>query len=69
MMPEKTLTKGQLAYETERARKAGKTLDVYLRDKAKAEAAAAAAETPKPVKKPGLISRLIEKGHKPLKSG
>jgi hypothetical protein len=36
------LTKGQLAYESERA------------------------APPKPAKKPGLISRLLDKAHKPL---
>jgi hypothetical protein len=68
-MPEstqKTLSKGQLAYEQERAKKAGKTLDEWLKAKAKAEAAEAKKAAPKPVKKPGLISRLIEKAHKPL---
>ncbi len=62
----KTLSKGQLAYETERAKKAGKSLDEWLKAKAKAEAAEAAKAAPKPVKKPGLISRLIDKAHKPI---
>jgi hypothetical protein len=66
-MSEKPLTKGQTEYETKRAAKAGKTLEVWLRDKARAEAAAAEADKPKPVKKPGLLSRLIDKGHQPLK--
>ena len=62
----KKLSKGQLAYEQERARKAGKSLDEWLKQKAKAEAAAAKEAAPKPVKKPGLISRLLDKAHKPI---
>ena len=37
----KKLSKGQLAYEQERAKKAGKSLDDWLKIKAKAEAAEA----------------------------
>jgi hypothetical protein len=60
------LSKGQLAYETERARKAGKSLDEWLNAKAKAQAAEAQKAAPKVEKKPGFFSRLIEKAHKPL---
>ncbi len=62
----KPLSKGQLAYEQERAKKAGKSLDEWLKAKAKAEADEAKKAAPKPVKKPGFFSRLIEKAHKPL---
>ena len=62
----KQLSKGQLAYETERARKAGKSLDEWLKQKERNEAQAAKLAAPKPVKKPGLISRLLDKAHKPL---
>ena len=62
----KTLSKGQLAYETERARKAGKSLDEWLKQKARAAAEEAQKAAPKPVKKPGLFSRLLDKAHKPL---
>jgi hypothetical protein len=62
----KTLSKGQLAYEQERARKAGKSLDEWLKAKARAEAEEARKAAPKVAKKPGLLSRLIEKAHKPL---
>ncbi len=62
----KKLTKGQLAYEQERARQAGKSLDVWMKAKLKAEAAEAKKAAPKPVKKPGLLSRLLDKAHKPL---
>lgn len=63
---EKQLSKGQLAYETERARKAGKSLDEWLKQKAKAEALEAKKSAPKREKKPGFFSRLIDKAHKPL---
>ncbi|MDD2796269.1 hypothetical protein [Acidocella sp.] len=62
----KTLSKGQLAYETERARKAGKSLDEWLKQKARAAAAEAQKAAPKPVKKPGLFTRLLDRAHKPL---
>ena len=60
------LSKGQLAYEQERARKAGKSLDEWLKHKAKLEAEAAKAAAPTPAKKPGFITRLLDKAHKPL---
>jgi hypothetical protein len=63
---EKKLSRGQLAYEQERARKAGKTFEEWMKDKAKAEAEAAKKATPKIEKKPGLFSRLLERAHKPL---
>lgn len=62
----KTLSKGQLAYEQERARKAGKSLDEWLKQKAQTEAAAAKLAAPQPAKKPGLFSRLLDKAHKPI---
>lgn len=62
----KKLSKGQLAYEQERAKKAGKSLDGWMKAKAMAEAAEAKKAAPKVEKKPGLLSRLIEKAHKPL---
>jgi hypothetical protein len=61
------LTKGQLAYETERAKQAGKSLEDWMKAKIRAEAAEAKkTAAPKPVKKPGLISRLLDRAHKPL---
>jgi hypothetical protein len=62
----KKLTKGQLAYEQERAKKAGKSLEEWMRAKAKAEAAEAKKVAPKPEKKTSLLSRLIDRAHKPL---
>jgi hypothetical protein len=62
----KKLSKGQLAYERERAAQAGKSLEDWMKAKVKAEAAEAKKAAPKPVKKPGFLSRLIDKAHKPL---
>ncbi len=59
------LTPGQRAYEEKRARKAGMSLDAWLRDKAKREAPEPAA-APKPAKPPGFFARLLEKANKPL---
>jgi hypothetical protein len=63
---QKKLSKGQLAYEQERAKKAGKSLEDWLNTKAKVAAEEAKKAAPKAPKKPGLLSRLIEKAHKPI---
>ncbi len=62
------LSKGQLAYEQERAKAAGKSLEAWMTAKVKAEEAEAKAKKAavKPAKKPGLISRLLDKAHKPI---
>jgi hypothetical protein len=57
---------GKIAYEQQRAAKAGKSHEEWVKEKAKEQAAAAKKAAPKPVKKPGLISRLLDKAHKPL---
>ncbi len=62
----KKLTKGQLAYEQERAKQAGKSLEDWMKAKIKAEVEVAKKASAKPAKKPGLISRLIDKAHKPI---
>jgi len=67
----KTLSEAQRAYEAKRAAKAGMSLEKWLASKqralqAEARAREKAAETPKPVKKPGLFARLMERAHKPL---
>ncbi len=67
----KQLTEGQRAYEQKRAAKAGVSLDKWLsmREREKREETRAreqAAKPPDPPKKPGLLSRLIDIGHKPL---
>ncbi|MDB5380048.1 MAG: hypothetical protein JWR00_4494 [Rubritepida sp.] len=70
-MDAKKLTEGQRSYEAKRAAKAGMSLEAWLRDKekrAKEEAAAAAkvAEAEAPAKKPGFITRLMDRAHKPI---
>ena len=67
----KPLTEGQKAYVAKRAAKAGMSLDKWLASKQRAQEAEArerekAAEPPKPPKKPGFLSRLIDRAHKPL---
>ena len=69
----KTLTEGQRAYEARRAAKAGMSLDRWLaakeRDRlAEEKAKAKAVEAAKPSKPPGLIRRLLDRAHKPLRS-
>ena len=62
----RTMTDAQREYERKRAAKAGISLDKWLDQKQKQ----AVAEIPKPAKparKKGLISRLIDKAHEPLK--
>lgn len=71
-MDKKTLTAGQRAYEAKRAAKAGMSLDKWLASKqreaeAEARAREKAAAPPKPVKPPGLLRRLIDRAHQPLK--
>jgi len=67
MADPKTLTPAQRAYEQKRAAKAGKSLESWLDAKQKRAATEAkpAGPPPKP-KKPGLISRLLDRAHKPL---
>lgn len=68
MADPKDMSAGQRAYEERQARKAGKTLDARLAEKVKrqAEVARTAAPAPAARKKPGLISRLLDRAHKPL---
>ncbi|MBO1074738.1 hypothetical protein [Roseomonas marmotae] len=63
------MSEGQRAYEAKRAAKAGKTLEQWLKLKAKereALLAAAAKATAEPAKKQGFFARLMEKATKPL---
>ena len=68
----KQMTEGQRAYEAKRAAKAGVSLDKWMDQKARERAAEAkarekeAAAKSEPPKKPGLMSRLIDRAHKPL---
>ena len=68
------MSEGQRAYEAKRAAKAGMSLERWLaqkereqqaegRERAKAERAAQQAASPK---KPGILSRLLDRAHKPL---
>ncbi len=69
MAADDRMSAAQRAYEAKRAEKAGKSLDAWLNEKRKRDAAAAkpaAAAAPPTPKKPGLISRLLDRAHKPL---
>jgi len=66
MADPKTLTPAQRVYEQKRAAKAGKSLESWLDAKQKRVAAEAKPAAPTPKKKPGLISRLLDRAHKPL---
>ncbi len=68
MSSPKKLTDGQRAYEARRAARAGMSLDKWLAEKQKQadRAQKVAAETKKPAKPPGFISRLLDRAHKPL---
>jgi hypothetical protein len=69
---QRTLSEGQRAYEAKRAAKAGMSLEKWLASKERQQQAEerakqkAAVQATKPVKKPGLLSRLLERAHKPL---
>ena len=58
------MTEAQRDYERKRAEKAGMSLDKWLQQKQAPEIAAKAA---KPARAPGLLSRLIDRAHQPLK--
>jgi hypothetical protein len=67
----KQMTEGQRAYEQKRAAKAGVSLEKWLdmkeREKrAEQRAREQATRSAAPPKKPGLLSRLIDRAHKPL---
>ena len=66
----KTLSEGRRAYEAKRAEKAGMSLEKWLASKQRQQEArrarVKAAEPAKPVKKPGLFARLLERAHRPL---
>ena len=67
MADPKILTPAQRAYEQKRAAKAGKSLESWLDAKQKRAAAETKAAAPAPPKKkPSLISRLLDRAHKPL---
>lgn len=71
MKAPRTLTEGQRAYEAKRAAKAGMTLEKWLSSKqrqqeAEARAREKASVSAKAPKKRGLLSRLLDRAHKPL---
>ncbi len=68
----KTMTEAQRAYEAKRAAKAGMSLDKWLaakeRDAAEeARAREKAAKAADPDRPKGLLRRLLDRAHKPLK--
>jgi hypothetical protein len=63
----RNMTDAQREYERKRAKKAGLSLEKWLDQKQKQAAAAAAPLSTKPVRKPGLLSRLLDRAHQPLK--
>jgi len=68
----KTMTSAQKAYETKRAAKAGMSLDKWLaakeRDAAEeVRAREKAARVAEPERRKGLLARLLDRAHKPLK--
>ena len=63
---DRVMTDAQRDYERKRAQKAGMTLEKWLDQKTKQAQATAPAAT-KPARKPGLISRLLDRAHQPLK--
>ncbi len=73
-MDQRAMTAGQRAYEAKRAAKAGVSLEKWLALKTREAAAerleaARSAQAEQPAgapKKPGLISRLLEKARKPF---
>lgn len=67
MADDKSMSTAQRAYEQKRAAKAGKSLDSWLDQKQKRQTEATkSAAPPPPPKKPGFISRLLDRAHKPL---
>jgi hypothetical protein len=61
------MSEGQRAYEAKRAAKAGKPLDSWIDDKRKRREKEQEKEKVVAPKKPGLITRLLDRAHKPLK--
>lgn len=66
---DRKMSKSQRAYETKRAAKAGMSLEKWLQSKEREkQQETAAKKPPAPPKPPGLLSRLLDRAHKPLKS-
>jgi capsid protein len=65
---DRKMSDSQRAYEQKRAQKAGMSLDKWLASKEREKSQATAARKPEPPKAPGLLGRLLDRAHKPLKS-
>jgi hypothetical protein len=66
---DRKMTESQRAYEQKRAAKAGMSLEKWLASKDREKQQATVAKKPvEPPKPPGLLSRLLDQAHKPLKS-
>ena len=61
-----SMSAGQTAYETRRASEAGLSLEAWLKKKAHGAAPAAPSAPVKTASRKGLISRLLDRAHKPL---
>jgi hypothetical protein len=65
---QRKMSDSQKAYETKRAQKAGMSLDKWLQSKERErQEATAQRKPPPPPKPPGLLRRLVDRAHKPLK--
>lgn len=66
---DRKMSESQRAYEAKRAAKAGMSLEKWLQSKAREKQEAdVAKKPPAPPKPPGLLGRLLDRAHKPLKS-
>ena len=66
---DRKMTDSQRAYEQKRAAKAGMSLDKWLASKEREkQQTTVAKKSAEPAKPPGLLSRLMDRAHKPLKS-
>lgn len=66
---DRKMTESQRAYEAKRAAKNGMSLDKWLASKEEEKKQATTAKLPPaPPKPPGLLSRLLDRAHKPLKT-
>lgn len=66
MAKDNRMSVAQRAYEETRAKKAGKTLDSWLNDKQKRRTETTQEIAAPAPKKPGFLSRLLDRAHKPL---
>jgi hypothetical protein len=66
MADKQVISPAKLAYEEKRAARAGKSIDAWLSEKQKKQTVAKAGPAAPAQKKPGLISRLLDRAHKPL---